>query len=426
MTERRRARPAASAVEPEVLELAIAPVRQAEERPRPATLPGESPATPMAVSELTYLTKEIIEGSVPPQWVRGEVTGFKIHRNGHWYFTLRDRAAQLRCVVWASDTRRMVAAPDEGMDVVVRGRLTMFAARADLQLRVVAIRGVGDGLWRKAFEATCERLRAEGLLDPSRKRQLPLLPRRVAVITSLDGAVLHDVIAVIARRCPIVQVVAVPAAVQGDGAAESICAALRRVSRWKKADVVILGRGGGSREELWTFNDERVARALAACPIPTISAIGHEVDVTICDLVADQRAPTPSAAAEAAVPVLGDLVAQVRESCYALQRSARHVVERAGTRLRSSSRHVALASRGIVDRGRTRVERLGGQLHALSPLATMTRGYVLATDADGHIRNRAATFAAGDAMHVRFVDGRIESRVERVTTDVTQEKAHDL
>jgi exodeoxyribonuclease VII large subunit len=371
----------------------------------------------MAVSELTYLTKEIIEGSVPPQWVRGEVTGFKMHRNGHWYFTLRDESAQIRCVVWASDTRRMVAAPDEGMEVVVRGRLTMFAARADLQLRVVAIRGVGDGLWRKAFDAACARLKADGLLDPAQKRALPLLPQRVAVVTSLDGAVLHDVIAVIARRCPIVQVVAIPASVQGEGAIESLCEALGRLARWRGADVAIVGRGGGSREELWTFNDERVARALAACPMPTISAVGHEVDVTICDLVADLRAPTPSAAAEAAVPVLGDLVANVRESCYALQRGARHVVERGGTRLRSSSRHVALASRGIVDRGRIRVSTLGGRLHALSPLATMERGYALATDTEGHVQSSALAFAPGDPLHVRFTDGRVESRVERVVPD---------
>ncbi|MEP7343829.1 MAG: exodeoxyribonuclease VII large subunit [Gemmatimonadaceae bacterium] len=418
MTPPRRTRSAASPAEPEVLELAIGPVPHRNEPARPLTLPGESPATPMMVSELTYLTKQILEGSVPPQWVRGEVTGLKIHRNGHWYFTLRDESAQLRCVVWASDTRRMVASPDEGMEVVVRGRLIMFAAKADLQLQVVAIRGVGDGLWRKAFDETCARLRADGLLDPARKRGIPLLPRRVAVITSMDGAVLHDVIAVIKRRCPIVQVIAIPAAVQGEGAIDSLCAALKRLARWQKADVVIVGRGGGSREELWTFNDERVARALAACPIPTISAVGHEVDVTICDLVADLRAATPSAAAEAAVPVLGDLVAQVRESCYALQRGARHVVERAGTRLRSSSRHVALASRGIVDRGRTRVGTLGGQLHALSPLATMSRGYALATDAEGHVRASASAFAPGDPMHVRFIDGRVEGRVERVVPDL--------
>ena len=417
MTERRRARTGAAADEPKPLELAITPDSHSQATRQATTLPGESPASPMAVSELTYLTKEIIEGSVPPQWVRGEVTGFKTHRNGHWYFTLRDASAQIRCVVWASDTRRMIAAPDEGMDVVVRGRLTMFAARADLQLRVVAIRGVGDGLWRKAFEATCARLTAEGLLDPARKRAIPLLPHRVAVVTSLDGAVLHDVIAVIARRCPIVEVVAIPATVQGEGAIDSLCDALGRLARWHHAEVAIVGRGGGSREELWTFNDERVARALAACPMPTISAVGHEVDVTICDLVADLRAPTPSAAAEAAVPVLGDLVAHVRESGYALQRGARHVVDRAGTRLRSSSRHAALASRGIVDRGRTRVGTLGGQLHALSPLATLGRGYTLATDAEGQLRARASSFATGDAMHVRFTDGRVESRVERVVPD---------
>ncbi|MFN8581963.1 MAG: exodeoxyribonuclease VII large subunit [Gemmatimonadaceae bacterium] len=380
----------------------------------PRGFPGETAANPMPVSDFTAITKEILEGGVPPQWLCGEVTGFKVHRNGHWYFSLRDATAQIRCVVWASDTRRMVAPPDEGMAVVVRGRLTMFTARAELQLQVVAIRGVGDGLWRKAFELTRERLQADGLLDPARKRRLPFLPRRVALITSLDGAVLHDVMAVLRRRCPIVQLVVVPAAVQGEGAEDSLCRAIDRLSRWAKADVAIMARGGGSREELWTFNNERVARALAGLPMPSISAVGHEVDVTICDLVADLRAPTPSAAAEAAVPVLADLVAQVRETAFALQRGARLVLQRAQARLQSASRHAALASHRVVDRGRLRVETLGGRLHALSPLATLGRGYVLATDESGHLRTRATSFSAGEGMRIRFVDGHVDGRVERV------------
>lgn len=417
MSEVRRTR---NAGKPDALELpSPAPTRQEQ---APATLPGASPADPMAVSDFTALTKFVVEGGVPPQWIRGEVTGFKRHRNGHWYFSLRDSAAQLRCVVWATDTRRMLAPPDEGMEVVVRGRITMFAAKADLQLQVVAIRGVGDGLWRKAFELTRARLLADGLLDPARKRPLPCLPRRLAVVTSTDGAALHDILAVITRRCPITQVVVVPAAVQGEGAVESLCRALKRLSRWKNADLVIIGRGGGSRDDLWTFNDERLARAVAACPIPTISAVGHEVDVTICDLVADHRAPTPSAAAEAAVPVLADMIAQVREAGLALQRSGRHVVERAGARLRAASRHAALASRAVVARGRLRTETLGGRLHVLSPLATMGRGYVLATDGEGHLRTRAEGFAVGDPMRVRFVDGQVHAQVERVITESPAEK----
>ncbi|MFN8572641.1 MAG: exodeoxyribonuclease VII large subunit [Gemmatimonadaceae bacterium] len=368
----------------------------------------------MPVSDFTTITKEILEGGVPPQWLRGEISGFKIHRNGHWYFSLRDASAQLRCVVWASDTRRMLAPPDEGMEVVVRGRITMFAARAELQLQVVAIRGVGDGLWRKAFELTRARLQADGLLDPSRKRDLPFLPRRVAVVTSLDGAVLHDVMVVLKRRCPIVQLVVIPAAVQGEGAEDSLCRALERLGRWRKADVAIVGRGGGSRDDLWTFNSERVARALAALPMPTISAVGHEVDVTICDLVADVRAPTPSAAAERAVPVLADLVSEVRETGYALQRGARLVLQRAQARMQAASRHAALASHRVVDRGRLRVETLGGRLHALSPLATLGRGYTLTTNANDQLVTRAAGVEPGDAIRVQFVDGHIEARTERV------------
>lgn len=414
MTGRREVpRQRARAGDTEGLEL---PLPLPADRPREVTrgLPGETAGNPMPVSDFTAITKEIVEGGVPPQWLRGEISGFKVHRNGHWYFSLRDASAQLRCVVWASDTRRMLAPPDEGMEVVVRGRLIMFAARAELQLQVVAIRGVGDGLWRKAFELTRARLQADGLLDPARKRRLPFLPRRVAVVTSLDGAVLHDVMVVLKRRCPIVQLVVIPAAVQGEGSEESICSALERLARWRKADVAIVGRGGGSRDDLWTFNSERVARALAALPMPTISAVGHEVDVSICDLVADVRAPTPSAAAEAAVPVLSDLIAEVRETGYALQRGARLVLQRAQARIQSASRHTALASHRVVDRGRLRVETLGGRLHALSPLATLGRGYTLTTDSMHQLVTRASALARGDALRVQFIDGHVEGRVDRV------------
>ncbi len=218
--------------------------------------------------------KSIVEGSVPPLWVRGEVTGFKAHRNGHWYFTLRDAEAQLRCVVWARDTRRVPAPPDEGMLVAAYGRLSVYAARAEVQLAITRIEAEGDGLWRKAFEQARARLEADGLLDPARKRALPRYPRVIAVITSPDGAALHDIVSVTQRRDPTVNIVIVPAAVQGESAPQELIDALDRVGRWQGADLVIMGRGGGSREDLWAFNDERVARALAACPLPTISAVG--------------------------------------------------------------------------------------------------------------------------------------------------------
>ncbi|MGH7654155.1 MAG: exodeoxyribonuclease VII large subunit, partial [Gemmatimonadaceae bacterium] len=259
--------------------------------------PGSSPEHALTIADLTNAAREIIEGAFPPVWIKGEVSNFTAHRNGHWYFSLRDATAQLSCVVWSRDVRRIPAPPDEGMQVMAHGQLSVYAARGQMQFMVRAMEAEREGLWRKAFEKTRAALEKDGLLDPARKRALPRFPRRVAVITSPDGAALHDIISVIQRRNPRVEIIVIAAAVQGDAAPDSLVAALDRVARWQDADVVIVGRGGGSREDLWAFNDERVARAIAASPIPTISAVVHEVDFTIAVLVADHRAATPSAAA---------------------------------------------------------------------------------------------------------------------------------
>ncbi|MDQ6828422.1 MAG: exodeoxyribonuclease VII large subunit, partial [Gemmatimonadota bacterium] len=272
----------------------------------PESFPGSAPGCALAVDDLNNYAKEILEGAFTPMWVRGEVSDFKAHRNGHWYFCLRDATSSIKCVVWSRDRTRIVAPPDDGMQVVARGRLTVYPARGEMQLVINALDAVGDGLHRKALDLARELLAAEGLLDPARKRRLPRLPRCVAVVTSPSGAALHDIVSVVQRRCPSVMVVLVPAKVQGEGAPAEIAAAIQRVIRWGCADVLIVGRGGGAREDLWAFNDPRVARALAHAPMPTISAVGHEIDVTLCDLVADVRAATPSAAAECAVPSLAE------------------------------------------------------------------------------------------------------------------------
>lgn len=275
---------------------------------RPRSLPGGGVDNPLSVGDLALQTREVIESRLRPVWVRGEVTDFKRHRNGHWYFCLRDRAAQIRCVVWAGDQYRVPAQPDDGMQVVVFGQMTVYTARADLQLKVTRIDAEGDGLWRKAMELTLAKLRREGLLDESRKRALPHFPRVVAVVTSPDSAALRDIAVVMRKRKGGARLVLCPASVQGESAAGEIAFALRRLARWGKADVVIVGRGGGGKEDLWAFNDERVARAVAAFPVPVISAVGHEADITVCDAVADLRAPTPSAAAAAACASRDDVI----------------------------------------------------------------------------------------------------------------------
>ena len=378
------------------------------------SFPGASPATAIRVGTLTQTAKELVEGAVLPLWIRGEVTDFKSHRNGHWYFCLRDETAQIRCVVWARDQRGMPAAPDEGMQVVALGQLTVYAARGDLQVSVKAMDAQGDGLRRKQLAQIHQRLEANGLLAPERKRPLPLLPRRIAVITSPDGAVLHDIAAVVARRCAMVEVVIIPAKVQGDGAAEELCAALERLTRWGGADVLIIGRGGGARDDLWAFNDERLARALAECPIPTISAVGHEVDVTICDLIADLRAPTPSAAAEAAVPVHAELTSAIGTLADRLRAAMDWRVSDARDRARRTARDMAdVASLGV-ERRRARLQGAAGRLHALSPLATLARGYAVARDEAGRTLTSASDFAPGAGFRLLLADGTISAVTDSI------------
>lgn len=394
-----------------------APTRQpvaSARRAARASEPGLSPETALSVADLTCATRDIIEGSFEPVWIRGEVVGLKQHRNGHWYYTLKDADAQIRCVTWASDARRLPAPPDEGMTVTALGKLTVFPARGELQLRVITMQAAGDGLWRKAFEQVRARLEAEGLFAADRKRALPLLPRCVAVVTSADGAALHDIVAVVRRRCRITRVVVSHAVVQGEDAPGSIVAALHRVARWGEADVVILGRGGGSREDLWAFNDERVVRAAAGMPVPVIAAIGHEVDVTLADLAADHRAATPSAAAEQAVPHLGDLVRQVRRLGADLREAGVAQVEAARERLADAGARVARAAAVPIERRRLELAGIAGRLHALSPLATLERGYAVLQDAAGDTITSVTGVRAGDAVVARLQDGRVSASVTRV------------
>ena len=373
--------------------------------------PGVDPASAIAVSTLTSTARDILEGAFPPIWVRGEVTGFKAHRNGHWYFTLRDRMAQVRAVVWSKDTRSVPAAPDEGMLIAAFGSLSVYPQKGEMQFVVRRMEAEGDGLWRKALERTRAKLEAEGLLSPDRKRALPRYPKVVAVVTSPDGAALHDIVAVMRRRAPAVSVVVVPAAVQGDTAVRDLCAALDRVGRWNGADVVIIGRGGGSREDLQAFNDERVARAVAACPVPVVSAVGHEVDVTISDMVADLRAPTPSAAAEAVVRDHAELAAHMASLSHRLSRSLRRRADRSRAELHRLGTALRTRVQFVTQERKAWLAELGAQLNALSPLATLKRGYAVARAADGHALTHAAAFEPGMLFRLALRDGEIGARV---------------
>jgi exodeoxyribonuclease VII large subunit len=346
--------------------------------------------------------------------VKGEVSNFTAHRNGHWYFSLRDKTSQLSCVVWSRDVPRIPAPPDDGMQVMAKGQLSVYSARGQMQFMIHAMEAEGEGLWRKRFEKTRAALEKDGLLDPARKRAIPRFPRRIAVITSPDGAALHDIVSVIGRRNPLVEIVVIPAAVQGEAAPASLVAALGRLARWNGADLVIIGRGGGSREDLWAFNDERVARAIAASPVPTISAVGHEVDFTIADLVADWRAATPSAAAEAAVPMLADLIGGVRGLGAAIQSAAERRVRDAGRELRLRARDISVRSRRVVERRRARVQELAGRVESLSPLATLARGYAVALSEQGGPLASATQFRAGMRFALELRDGRVQATAGEV------------
>ncbi len=399
--------------------------RSADSQPAPrkrashSGVPGESPQSALPIDDLSRLVRQVVQGSFPPMWVRGEVTQFTRHRNGHWYFTLKGEHSSIRCVMWATNTLRVPAAPDEGMTVCALGALDVFSSRTDLQFRVRALEALGDGLWRKAFEEVRRRLDADGLLDEQRRRRLPFHPRCVAVITSADGAAFHDIVSVIKRRNPLVEVVLIPALVQGNEAPKSLRIALERLARWGGADLAIIGRGGGSREDLWCFNDEKLARRIAICPVPVISAVGHEIDITICDLVADLRAPTPSVAAERAVPLLDDVRREVKLLGRRLAEAGQARVRERRRSLEGMAKRATLAASALADRRRLRLQALSGKLHVLSPLATLARGYTLVTDDNGHVVTSAKDITAGDEAGIRFRDGTARVRVTDVDLGAT-------
>ena len=386
--------------------------------------PGASVDSAVSVATLTQTARDVLEGAIMPLWVRGEVTDFKAHRNGHWYFCLRDATAQIRCVVWSKDRRGIPAAPDDGMAVTALGQLTVYTGRGEMQFVVKRLEAEGDGLWRKALERTVTVLRDAGLLEPERKRALPRYPRCVAVVTSRDGAAFHDVVAVLRRRAPGVRIVLVATAVQGDGAPRALAQAIERVGRWGGADTLIVGRGGGGREDLWAFNDERVARALAACPIPTISAVGHEIDLTVCDLVADWRAPTPSAAAEAAVRAHVEAAGELRALASRLGLAVDMQLGTARARLASAARHVAAASRGYTERRRARLETIAARLNGVSPLATLARGYGVAREPGGAALTSVGRFAPGVAFELLLRDGLVYARTTSAEPGDPQELAN--
>jgi len=309
------------------------PAREAPPRPRRRII---------SVSELTAEIRNVLEGQLGEMWVEGEISNCRIWNTGHMYFTLKDESAQIRSVMFRGTLRYLRFKPEDGLHVVARGRLSVYEPKGEYQLVCEHMEPHGLGALQLAFEQLKKKLHAEGLFDPARKRPLPALPRKIGIVTSLDGAALRDIIKVLRRRHPNAHLVISPARVQGEDAAAEITRALRRIARVPGVEVVIAGRGGGSAEDLWAFNEEMVARAIAACPVPVISAVGHEVDVTIADFVADLRAPTPSAAAEMVVSAKDEFCSRIDRLHHRLNVAARGQLQR-----RQNVLHALIARRGL-------------------------------------------------------------------------------
>ncbi len=395
---------------------------------------------PLTVVELTRHVKRLLDTDdlLADIVVRGEVSNFKHHTSGHMYFSLKDESCVVRCVMFRREAQRLVVRPENGMDVLARGAVSVYERDGQYQLYVQELRPAGVGALQRAFEELKRRLELEGLFDPTRKRRPPVLPRRVGVVTSPTGAALRDIIQVSRRRFPNVDLVLAPVLVQGPEAPDRIVAAIERLNRSGLVDVIIVGRGGGSLEDLWAFNDERVARAIFASRVPVVSGVGHETDVTISDLVADVRAATPSHAAELVVPSRRDLASRLddlrslaasrmlgqvdRARQRLAQLAGRPALGRPADRLRQWQQQVddfhRRAGLGFVrlfEAKRNRRDLLVRQLDALSPLGILARGYVIARKLpDGSVLRSARALAPRDRVELLFRDGEARCRVQSV------------
>ena len=371
---------------------------------------GEA-ARPYPVHRLNSLIKGTLETRLPPLWVIGEVVDWKQWSNGNIYFSLRDKRASIRCVMWAREAQNLPAHPNNGMQIRVFGHVTVYEQRGDLQLQAHAIEAeAAGGLWKIRFEKVRAKLDAEGLLAPERKRALPRFPNSIGVVTSAEGAAVHDIINVMRKRAPWVKLVLSSARVQGEGAAIDIADAIKRLRR-SNVDVVIVGRGGGSSDDLWCFNEEIVARAIVASPVPVISAVGHETDTTIADMIADLRAPTPSAAAERAVPDRAAMLREFETIQLRMTNAARRRVSNVRSFMEAVTRDMLRNLRMLTRTRQQRLRATAGKLEALSPLAALQRGYSVALSKNGDVLKRTADFAAGDDFVLRVSDGSIECTV---------------
>ena len=391
----------------------------------------------LTVSELNGFIKDILE-NVPPLsniMVRGELSNYKIYPSGHHYFTLKDGDSALKCVMFKGSAMKLRFRPENGMQAVATGRISVYPRDGVYQLYCSSLSADGVGDLYVAFEQLKEKLYREGLFDPAHKKPLPQYPRRIAIITSSAGAAVHDMIRILRSRYPLAKVLLLPVRVQGVEAPPEIVGAIRYANRHQLADVIITGRGGGSIEDLWAFNDERVARAIFASEIPVISAVGHEPDVTIADFVADKRASTPSNAAELAVPERRDLIKHLQSAEAAMTKSVLAGLEKASARLDNVrqkrvmqdpmatiddrrlhldnvQQRMGLTAQRKLSGQMQRFTRLAASLDALSPLKVLGRGFAMAQKEDGTVLRSAAQVCLGERIEVQLGEGTLGCTVD--------------
>lgn len=407
--------------------------------------------TILSVEDLNKAIRGTLEGQFDLVWVQAEISNFKAHSSGHFYFCLKDSKAQIKAVMFRGFNSRLKFKPQDGLEVIVRGRVTVYEPRGDYQINVELMEPVGAGALQKAFEQLKTKLQGEGLFEATRKRKLPAYPKHIAIVTSPTGAAIRDMLNILSRRNRGVAVTLVPTIVQGATAAGEICKALQTAWQIPGIDLVIVGRGGGSIEDLWAFNDENLARLIARSPMPVISAVGHEIDFTIADFVADLRAPTPSAAAELAVKNIGDLHEKFKRDLRMLILAWNKIQHRFASRAEVLSRRLVdpkkrlqdlilrndellerlqLAAHNLVSkksyqvslaRGRLQVDRrlveirgrlgeLAGILNTLSPLRTIERGYSVVKKGESIVRS-ISQIKKGDSIGVQVTDGEITAQI---------------
>jgi exodeoxyribonuclease VII large subunit len=397
----------------------------------------------VSVSDLVNAFKEVVETALPPCTVEGEISNCRRSPAGHWYLTLKDEQSEIGAVIWRSAAQKIRFDPKDGMKCLATGSLQVYVAKGTCQFVISRLMPQGIGELELAFRQLRDKLSAEGLFDESRKRAIPQIPRRIALVTSPGSAAVRDMIQVITRRWPPAQIVVVPVRVQGDGAAEEIAKALKLVHRIPDVDVVITGRGGGSLEDLWCFNTEVVARAVAACRIPVIAAVGHEIDVSIADLVADRRALTPSEAGELVVPSARDLHDSLIHTAHRMRQTLRDRLDRARLRLSTiEARSVLQRPMSLVDQKRLDCEafseravkavrllterrgrdlsEFAASLQAMSPLRVLSRGYSLTQTSDGALLRSAEGVEPGEILTTRLESGLVRSAV----TEIEIERPH--